>query len=379
MRPITALSRFSHSRRSRPVVIGLVAAGAVAVGGATWGYQSLKTDVKLTVDGRTQEVSSMSHTVADVLDHEGITVGQHDLVAPGLDTKVEDGSAITVDYGRPLALNVDGQKQTYWVTATDVRSALDEIGRGFGSAADLSTSRDASIGRDGLALEVVTPKQVRVRLAGAPTEKRTVTALTVRDALRELHVSPTGRDTVSPRPGAKLRNGDTIVYTDYSTKVERGVHETIAAPTVEHDDASLYQGETKVVDEGSDGARTVTYRLTYRNGKLANKKVVSQRVLTQATPRVVKVGTKEKPATTNYASGNTAWDRIAQCESGGNWAANTGNGYYGGLQFSLGTWQAYGGTGLPSNASRAEQIRIATKVRDASGGYGAWPVCGKLA
>ena len=77
--------------------------------------------------------------------------------------------------------------------------------------------------------------------------------------------------------------------------------------------------------------------------------------------------------TTNFAGGNTVWDRLAQCESGGNWATNTGNGYYGGLQFSLGTWQAYGGTGLPSQHTRETQIAIATNVRDASGGYGAWP------
>ena len=68
-----------------------------------------------------------------------------------------------------------------------------------------------------------------------------------------------------------------------------------------------------------------------------------------------------------------------KCESGGNWATNTGNGYYGGLQFSLGTWQAYGGSGLPSNASRETQIAIATKVRNASGGYGAWPACAAVA
>ena len=75
------------------------------------------------------------------------------------------------------------------------------------------------------------------------------------------------------------------------------------------------------------------------------------------------------------AAPDSDWDRLAQCESGGNWAINTGNGYYGGLQFNLGTWQAYGGTGLPSNASRETQIAIATKLRDASGGYGAWPAC----
>jgi hypothetical protein len=69
------------------------------------------------------------------------------------------------------------------------------------------------------------------------------------------------------------------------------------------------------------------------------------------------------------------WDQLAQCESGGNWATNTGNGYYGGLQFTVSTWQAYGGSGLPSSASRETQIAIATKIRDAAGGYGAWPAC----
>ncbi|MGE5694978.1 MAG: transglycosylase family protein [Candidatus Sericytochromatia bacterium] len=70
------------------------------------------------------------------------------------------------------------------------------------------------------------------------------------------------------------------------------------------------------------------------------------------------------------------WDAIAQCESGGNWSINTGNGYHGGLQFSLSTWRANGGVGNPANASREEQIRVAENVL-ASQGIGAWPVCGK--
>jgi hypothetical protein len=98
-------------------------------------------------------------------------------------------------------------------------------------------------------------------------------------------------------------------------------------------------------------------------------------VLREPVNAIVKVGTKEPVSSANFAGGSTVWDALAQCESGGNWAINTGNGYYGGLQFSLGTWQAYGGTGLPSNASRETQIAIATKLRDASGGYGAWPGC----
>ncbi|MEU8418981.1 transglycosylase family protein [Amycolatopsis japonica] len=72
----------------------------------------------------------------------------------------------------------------------------------------------------------------------------------------------------------------------------------------------------------------------------------------------------------------TNWDAIAQCESSGNWNTNTGNGYYGGLQFSQSTWRAYGGTGSAHNASREQQIAVAERVLQGQG-IGAWPHCGK--
>jgi len=74
----------------------------------------------------------------------------------------------------------------------------------------------------------------------------------------------------------------------------------------------------------------------------------------------------------------TNWDAIAQCESGGNWGTSTGNGYYGGLQFTQSTWKAYGGTGSPQGASREQQIAVAERVLQGQG-IGAWPVCGKKA
>jgi LysM repeat protein len=73
-------------------------------------------------------------------------------------------------------------------------------------------------------------------------------------------------------------------------------------------------------------------------------------------------------------AGGGVWDRVAECESGGNWSISTGNGYYGGLQFSQGSWQAAGGSGNPANASREEQIRVAENLR-AQQGWGAWPAC----
>lgn len=76
------------------------------------------------------------------------------------------------------------------------------------------------------------------------------------------------------------------------------------------------------------------------------------------------------------ASADTVnWDAIAQCESGGNWSTNTGNGHYGGLQFKQATWAAHGGAGSPATASREEQIRVAERVL-ATQGLGAWPTCG---
>lgn len=76
------------------------------------------------------------------------------------------------------------------------------------------------------------------------------------------------------------------------------------------------------------------------------------------------------------SGGGTVWDRLAECESGGNWSIDTGNGYRGGLQFSQSTWEAYGGTGNPANASREEQIRVAERVQ-AGQGWGAWPACSR--
>ena len=79
-------------------------------------------------------------------------------------------------------------------------------------------------------------------------------------------------------------------------------------------------------------------------------------------------------AATPTATTTSTWDALAQCESGGNWSTNTGNGFSGGLQFTQSTWAAHGGTGSAANASREQQIAVAQKVQ-ASQGWGAWPAC----
>ena len=369
-------SRLAQLSRSKTVLATLVALVVAAVGGTTVGYAALSKDVTLTLDGETRQVSAIGSTVADVLAAEGVEVTDKDLVAPAVDETVTDGSAIAVQFGRPLELDVDGQSHTYWVNSTEVASALGEIGRRF-EGADLSASRSSSIGRSGMTLQVVTPKVVRLKLGAQQLKKRRMTAMTVADVLKDAGFDVDKHDKVRPSLTTEIADGDTIVVKDIRIATRKVAREVVDAPVVEREDSSMFEGEQEVVRAGRDGVRTVTYQLRFVNGELAARKVVRADVRRKAVPRVVAVGTKEKPEApaANFAGGSTVWDALAQCESGGNWAINTGNGYYGGLQFNVGTWQSYGGTGLPSENSRETQIAIATKVRNASGGYGAWPGC----
>ena len=136
-------STFAHLTRSKKtlgVTVGAVVA-AVAVSGA--GYASMTKSVDLSIDGQNHEVRVLGSTVRDVLESKGVTVGQRDVVVPSLDSKVTDGTAIAVKFARPLDVSVDGEDRRYWVTATDVSSALDQIGLGLHNA-DLSVSRGAA-------------------------------------------------------------------------------------------------------------------------------------------------------------------------------------------------------------------------------------------
>jgi len=116
----------------------------------------------------------------------------------------------------------------------------------------------------------------------------------------------------------------------------------------------------------------MSYRGKHRKSSTAT------RAIARVVVAGVAIGAPLAIAAPASAQGSVNWDAIAQCESGGNWSINTGNGYYGGLQFSPTTWRANGGTGSASDASRTEQIRVAENVLRTQG-IGAWPVCGKKA
>ena len=120
------------------------------------------------------------------------------------------------------------------------------------------------------------------------------------------------------------------------------------------------------------------FRIPDADEELAPRAVPApQQAAATSAPQQVTADPGPAPATApqvNTSQPAGVWDRLAQCESGGNWGANTGNGYYGGLQFSLGSWQAVGGGGYPHEASRGEQIARGQQLQ-AVQGWGAWPSC----
>jgi uncharacterized protein YabE (DUF348 family) len=366
--------------KSKTALSAILATVTLALVATTLGYLAFNNNtVTLSLDGKTRQVSTDGETVAEVLDAEGIETGKHDVVAPALDTRVDEGARIAVRFGRPLDVNLDGKKSRHWVTATDVTTALDQIGVRYQDA-NLSTSRGASIDRNGMSLTIATPKRVSFAIAGTKPVTKTVAAMTVAQALKMRDVKVDKDDIVRPRLGKLLDPRDKITVTRVRVVRRTVDNESISYSTQTESDDSMYEGNEEVVREGRNGSRDVTYRLRYENGQVVARRIVKVRNVVAPVDALVKVGTKEEVvvATANYASGGTVWDSLASCESGGNWAINTGNGYYGGLQFNLGTWQAYGGTGLPSDNSREAQIAVATRLRDASGGYGAWPHCSSV-
>jgi uncharacterized protein YabE (DUF348 family) len=359
-------------RIAQAAVVTTLVAGAI-------GVSHLDKSVTLSVDGKTSTVHAFGSTVGDILSKQDITVGSHDVVVPAPGTPVADGQKVVVRYGRKLTVTIDGKTREYWTTATTVNAALQELGIRADSA-KLSASRSQTLGRQGLVLSVTTPKDVVVRVDGKNVTG-TSTGATVGDVLTELGIRQDSDDRVKPGLTTAVTDGLKIAVQRVTASQIKAT-EVVKAPVTKKSDSTLAVGQTKTLKAGSDGAKIVTYKITKVDGKVESKKAIGSTVTQQPVTRVVAVGTKKSPAP---SAGNTSgaginlsnaamWDRIAQCESGGNWSINTGNGYYGGLQFATSSWLANGGDDFAPRAdlaSRAEQITVANRYY-AKAGLGPW-------
>lgn len=148
-------------------------------------------------------------------------------------------------------------------------------------------------------------------------------------------------------------------------------------PALTHVDGVQYQAH---VETAPDTENHTVVAASYKNDiqedqtQLSAVVSVESQTANTSTEAQIEVQAQPEPETPVTQGDGAVWDRLAECESGGNWQINTGNGYYGGIQFSQASWNAVGGQGLPSDATREEQI-VRGQLLQERGGWGNWPAC----
>jgi uncharacterized protein YabE (DUF348 family) len=325
--------------------------------------------VSLYVDGQKKQFSTEAKTVSEVLRKSGVKLGANDLVEPSAGTAIGNGPFnINVFRSRPV-LVVDGAKSYH------IRSAY-QSPRLLALAAGLSVyaedKYESAIIRDivkydtiGERVTLQRAKPVSIKVDGKTRQIRTHGKV-LGDAIKSADIAIGPKDTISKPLAAPVVPGMTVAITRVSEAVITQTH-TIPRSTKTVQDGNLYRGQSQVAVPGSDGQKTITYKVHYRDGVETGRQQLQ--VLSETAPvtKVVHVGTKVP---------DDGWAKLRQCEAGGNYAMNSGNGYYGAYQFDLSTWQSNGGTGYPHEASPATQDAIA-KALYARRGAQPWPVCGR--
>ena len=358
--------------RRIPYRLVAYAATIAALSTGVTAFATMDKAVHLDVDGQVVTVHTFASDVSGVLRKAHLRLQPHDAVAPDLSAPVRNGSRVVVRRGRLLDLVVDGQQRQVWVTALSVDDALDQLGlRTDGEW--VSVSRSRTIPRQGLALSLRLPQHVTV-LADGRRMPADTTAPDVATLLADLHVTVGALDHVSV-PLTTYPVAGTVVAIDRISR--RTVTESAPIPfkTVQVKTSALYVGQSQVSRAGQPGVRVNSYELTWRNHKLAGRRLVHTAVKARPVAQIVQVGTRPKPRYTPAADGLN-WAALARCESGGNPREVSGDGKYRGLyQFTIGTWENVGGHGDPIDASSNEQTYRAQLLYRRSGDS-PWPTCG---
>ncbi|MET0898150.1 MAG: transglycosylase family protein [Mycobacterium sp.] len=368
MHALTELHQ-SRSPMLRILVAALLVVLAVAGALAVTAHKS----VTLTVDGAQMTVTTMKSRVIDVVSENGFDVDDRDDLFPAGDQPVRDADTIVLRRSKPLDISLDGQDaKEMWTTASTVDEALNQLA--MTDTAPAAASRSSRLPLEGMALPVVSAKTVQINDGGAV---RTVTlaAPNVAGLLAEAGVPLTQNDRVVPAASSPVIPGMQIQVT--RIRMEKVTAQLPLQPTAKRiEDPTMNMSRQVVEDPGTPGIQDVTFSVAKVNGVETGRLPVANVVITPARDSVLRVGAKPGTEVPPVTSG-LIWDALSRCESGGNWAINTGNGYFGGVQFDQNTWERQGGLRYASRAdlaTREEQIAIAEVTR-ARQGWGAWPVC----
>ncbi|MFE4665126.1 ubiquitin-like domain-containing protein [Streptomyces sp. NPDC056716] len=349
----------------RALVVAFLAGGTTA-------FVAKDKAVELTVDGHPRALHTFADDVTELLADQGVEVGAHDVLAPAPGTALTSGDEITVRYGRPVRLTLDGDRHEVWTTGRTVGEALQQIGvRAEG--AYLSAARSRRIGREGLTLDVRTERSVTVMADGRARTVRT-NAATVGEAVAAAGITLRGEDTLSVPAAGFPRDGQTVTVLRITGSQEVR-EEAIPFAVRRTEDPALFRGSEVIDQAGRPGLRRDTYAVRSVNGVRQKPRLVGSEVVREPETRLVRVGTKPMPTSVAGAD-HLDWPGLAACESGGRPGAVDPSGTYGGLyQFDTRTWQSLGGSGRPQDAPATEQTLRAKKLY-VQRGASPWPHCG---
>jgi uncharacterized protein YabE (DUF348 family) len=361
----------TRSKSLRAVVAALLVTLAVA---GFLAVLNCKT-VILEVDGTQMKVTTMKSRVVDVLAENGYPVGARDDVFPAPKSSVGNAETIVLRRSRPLEISLDGTApREVWTTASTVDEALAQLS--MSDTAPAAASRASRLPLEGMALPVVSAKTVQIDDGGVVQTVK-LAAPNVGALLAAAGVPLEQRDTVVPAASSPVIAGMQIQVT--RIRIQQITEQLPLNPVAQRiEDQTLNMSRQIVEDPGTPGVQDVTFAVATVNGIETGRLPVANTVIVPARDSVLRVGAKPGTEVPPVMDG-PIWDAIARCESGNNWAINTGNGYFGGVQFDQNTWVRNGGLRYAERAdlaTREEQIAIAEVTR-ARQGWGAWPVCGR--
>jgi resuscitation-promoting factor RpfB len=329
--------------------------------------------VTLSVDGSPITVSTMKSRVIDVVHENGFTVGNRDDLSPAPNEHIQQAETIVLRRSKPVEVSMDGQQsRQMWTTASTVGEALRQLS--LTDTAPTAASRSSRLPVTGMALPVVSAKDVNINDGGVISEPR-LAAPNVGQLLAAAGVPLQQGDKVDPPPSAPVTEGMQVTVT--RIRLEKVTERMPMPPPAQRiEDPTMNMSRKIVEDPGMPGDENATFIVETVNGVETGRMPVADDVLTPARAAVVRVGAKPGTEVPPVRNGGT-WNALASCEAGGNWAINTGNGFYGGVQFDQNTWEHNGGLRYAPRAdlaTREEQIAIAEVTR-ARQGWRAWPVC----
>ena len=365
----------SRHGRARAWAAGIAVLVVITVLAAAFGVNQVvndRTNVELRVDGTRRTIEASGGTVGQFLRAQHVRVGAHDRVIPAVSTPLRDGQAVSVLRAFPITRDLDGTVSTVY---TAYVSPIDYLRRDMHAPDDIVFRSKPERLQAHSTITLRTPHSGSLMVDGLPVTYEDVPAVDVRELLAQYSIELGPDDYVMRGSAAvpvttRLVDGDTITVVRVGRElVQENVEYT--APDERRPDHTRDVGDNRVVP-GKPGVMNSTYQVTRVNGDVTDRKLVSRVPTRVATPTITYYGTKADPM----------WDKIAQCESGGNWGV-VDSMYSGGLGIYNGTWDQFGGREFASNpglATREEQIIVAERIRSAVGisGWGCARILGYI-